>query len=68
MLAEFTDANLTINLAKSEFGHVEVTFLEHTISSGWVKPHGAKIQSINGYLPPSNWQELMRFLSIVGYY
>ena len=46
VLAKFAEVNLTINLAKSEFGHAEVTFLGHVVGSGWVKPQGVKIQSI----------------------
>ena len=68
VLRVFADVDLTVNLAKSEFGHAEVNFLGHVVGSGWVKPHGAKIQSIVEYPPPSTRQELMRFLGMAGYY
>ena len=68
MLTKFAEVNLTVNLAKSKFGHAEVTLLCHVIGSGWVKPLGIKIQSILEYPPPSNKRELMRFLGTVGYY
>ena len=68
VLRVFADVDLTVNLAKSEFGHAEVNVLGHVVGSGWVKPHGAKIQSIVEYPPPSTRQELMRFLGMAGYY
>ena len=68
VLTKFAEVNLTVNLAKSEFGHAEVTFLGHVVGSGWVKPLCAKIQSILEYPPPSNRRELMRFLGMAGYY
>ena len=68
VLTKFAEVNLTVNLAKSEFGHAEVTFLGHVVGSGWVKPLRAKIQSILEYPPPSNRRELMRFLGMAGYY
>ena len=68
VLTKFAEVNLTVNLAKSAFGHAEVTFLGHVVGSGWVKPLGIKIQSVLEYPPPSNKQELMRFLGMAGYY
>ena len=68
MLTKFAEVNLTVNLAKSEFGHAEVTFLGHVVVNGWVKPRGAKMQSIIEYPPPSNKRELLRFLGMAGYY
>ena len=68
VLTKFAEVNLTVNLAKSEFGHAEVTFLGHVVGSGWVKPLVTKIQSILKYPPPSNRRELMRFLGMAGYY
>ena len=37
-------AKLTINLSKSEFGQVQVTYLGHVIGQGQVKPVGAKLE------------------------
>ena len=39
-------AKLTINLTKSEFCHVTLTFLGHTIGQGQVKPVKAKVKAI----------------------
>ena len=43
LLSRFPEAHLTINLSKSEFGHAEVKFLEHTVGNGQVKPVHAKV-------------------------
>ena len=67
LLSRFSEANLTINLSKSEFGHGEVTFLGRTVRNGQVKPVNAKIQSVVSYPTPKNRQELMRFLGMAGY-
>ena len=68
VLTKFAEVNLTVNLAKSEFGHAQVTFLGHVVGNGRVKPRGAKMQSIIEYPPPSNKRELLRFLDMAGYY
>ena len=68
VLTKFAEVNLTVSLAKSEFGHAKVTFLGHVVGNGRVKPHGAKMQSIIEYPPPSNKRELLRFLGMAGYY
>ena len=36
MLRVFADVDLTVNLAKSEFGHAEVSFLGHVRSWYWL--------------------------------
>ena len=54
LLSRFSEANLTINLSKSEFGHGEVTFLGHTVGNGQVKPVNAKVQSVVSYPTPKS--------------
>ena len=39
-------AKLTVNLAKSEFCHVTLTFLGHVVGQGQVKPVEAKVKAI----------------------
>lgn len=46
VLSGLAEVNLTINLAKSEFGHDEVVFLGHMVGNGQIKPLVAKVQSI----------------------
>ena len=59
-------ANHTINLTKSEFGHADMTFLEHIVRTGQVKPVFAKIQSIINYPIPKSKRELICFLGMAG--
>ena len=68
VLTWFAEANVTINLAKSEFGHAEVTFLGHVAGNEQIKPLKAKVQAIMEYPAPTNKRKLMRFLAMVGYY
>ena len=49
-----SEAKLTVNLSKSNFGHAEVTFLGHVVGSGQVKPTNAKIQALLEYPVPRN--------------
>jgi hypothetical protein len=62
------DANLTINLAKSEFGKVTVKYLGHIICQGQIKPVVAKIHAIVKFPVPTSRKELARFLGMAGYY
>ena len=63
-----TEANLTINLAKSEFGCATVTYLGHIVGQGRVKPVDVKIDAIRTFPRPETRQQLMRFLGMTGYY
>jgi len=61
-------ANLTINLAKSEFGKASVTYLGHEIGLGVIKPRDAKVRSILDYPVPRNPKDIQRFLGLIGFY
>ena len=61
-------ANLTINLAKSEFGAATVKYLGHTVVYNCVKPSEAKTQDMQTFPNPKNVRELRRFLGMAGYY
>jgi len=63
-----SDASLTINLKKSEFGHAHVTFLGHVVGQGNVAPIGAKVEAILQYPVPESRRALMRFIGMIGYY
>ena len=62
------EANLTINLLKSEFGCGHVTYLGHVVGQGRVKPINAKIEAISAFPQPSTRKQVMRFLGMAGYY
>ena len=64
------NANLTINLKKSEIGQAYVTYLGHIVGQGKVFPKLAKVQAtcILDFPVPSNRRGLQRFLGMVGFY
>lgn len=59
-------ANLTLNLAKCEFGCATVIYLGKQVGQGVVRPVDAKVQAINAF--PTTKRELRRFLGMAGYY
>lgn len=61
-------ANLTLNLAKCEFGQATVVYLGKVVSRGQVRPVGCKVEAILSFPAPSSWRELRRFLGMAGYY
>ncbi|XP_076054461.1 uncharacterized protein LOC143033145 [Oratosquilla oratoria] len=60
--------NLTVNLAKSEFGHARVTFLGHVVGQNEVRPVAAKIAAIQQYPAPDDKKAVMRLIGMAGYY
>ena len=62
------DANLTINLKKSEFSKPCVEYLGYTVGQGKVQPADAKVNDIVKFPSPTNRKELLRFLGMSGYY
>lgn len=61
-------ANLTLNLAKCEFGCATVTYLGKEVGSGKVHPLNSKVEAILQFPVPENKRELRRFLGMIGYY
>ena len=61
-------ANLTVNLAKSQFCHATVHYLGYTVGQGQVKPIQAKVDCILNFPRPKNRKELMRYLGMIGFY
>ncbi|KAK3084422.1 hypothetical protein FSP39_016366 [Pinctada imbricata] len=61
-------ANLTVNLAKSEFCHATVEYLGHKVGQGFVTPIMAKVEAISKFPIPTNKKEIMRFLGMAGFY
>lgn len=62
------EANLCVNLSKSEFCCAKVNYLGHTVGQGQVKPITAKVDAILKYPIPTNKKQLMRFLGMAGFY
>ena len=63
-----SEAKLTVNLAKSEFCHANLTFLGHIVGQGQVKPVEVKVEAISDFPVPTGKRQLMRFLGMAGYY
>lgn len=61
-------ANLTLNLAKCEFGKATVTYLGKEVGQGQVRPVEAKVTAITEFPVPTTRRELRRFLGMAGYY
>lgn len=61
-------ANLTINLAKCEFGKATATYLGKVAGGGCVKPINAKVEAVYSFPTPTTQRELQCFLGMVGYY
>lgn len=68
VLERLKEANLTINLEKSDFGRAQVQYLGYIVGLGQVAPLESKVQAILEYPNPRNRRELRRFLGMVGYY
>lgn len=68
LFVRLAEANLTVNLAKCEFGKATVTYLGKVVGRGHVKPIDAKVYAISSFPTPSTRRELRRFLGMVGYY
>ena len=63
-----SEAKLTINLAKREFCHVNLTFLGHIVGQGQVKSVEAKVEAISDFHVHTYKRQLMRFLGMAGYH
>ena len=68
LLQCLSEAKLTVNLTKSEFGQSQVVYLRHVIGQGEVAPTDAKVQSILAFHPPSSKKALRGFLGMAGCY
>lgn len=68
LFEQLSQANLTVNLRKSDIGHGEVTYLGYVVGSGHVKPLGAKVEAILDFPKPGCKRDIQRFLGMAGYY
>ncbi|XP_063868212.1 uncharacterized protein LOC135104613 [Scylla paramamosain] len=62
------DANLTVNLAKSNFVQADVEYLGVRVGRGEVRTVEAKVKDVVNLPPPTNRKEILRFLGASGYY
>lgn len=61
-------ANLKVQLDKSEFLHKEVSFLGHVITPEGVKPNPQKIHAVKNFPIPKTQKQIKTFLGLLGYY
>ena len=67
LFIRLADANLTVNLVKSEFGQATIIFLGHVVGGGYVAPITAKVDAIQQYPVPETRREVMRFMGKTSY-
>lgn len=68
VFTRLSDASLTLNLTKCEFGKGTVPYLGQQVGRGQVRPVDAKISAIAACPTPTTRRELRRFLGMAGYY
>uniref|UniRef100_A0AB38Z1K8 RNA-directed DNA polymerase n=1 Tax=Biju errantivirus TaxID=3078397 RepID=A0AB38Z1K8_9VIRU len=68
ILRTLNDANLKVQLSKSEFLHDKIEFLGYIVSANGIQPNGKKIETIAKYPCPKNLKELRSFLGMMSYY
>ena len=68
LFTRLDDANLTVNLTKSHFGHAMVKFLGHIVGGGKVKPVDAKVTAIQHVPIPQTRKQIRSFLGMAGFY
>ena len=59
LILRLRDAELTVNLAKSEFGCVHIVFLGHLVGQGQIRPVDAKVEAVANFPIPLNKKQLM---------
>lgn len=62
------DANLKIQMDKSEFLQKEVAFLGHIVTRDGIKPNPNKISAVQQYPIPKTPKEVKQFSGLLGYY
>jgi hypothetical protein len=62
------EANLKIQLDKSEFLQKTVEFLGHVVSPDGIKPNPTKIRAVQNFPLPKNPKEIKAFIGLAGYY
>ena len=63
LFARLAKAQMTVNLAKSDFCKATVTYLGHNIGQAKVNPLDSKVQPILDFINPTSKKELRRYLT-----
>ena len=67
-LSAFHEAQLEVNLDKSEFCTSQVKYLGYVVDSRGLQVDPEKTQAIREYPEPRNLRQLRRFLGMLGWY
>ena len=67
VLDKCREAGLSLKKEKCEIGVTELKFLGEIVSKDGMKPDPQKVTAINQMTPPSNREELARFLGMIKY-
>lgn len=62
------EANLKVQLDKSEFFKRETEFLGHVITQNGIKPNPKKIECVVNFPIPKTTKQIKQFLGLTGYY
>ncbi|GBG92468.1 hypothetical protein CBR_g55547 [Chara braunii] len=68
VLQVLKDAQLHLNLEKSEFARDSVSYLGHRLSANGLEPEATKVEVIQNWPQPANVRELRSFLGLASYY
>ncbi|GBG63584.1 hypothetical protein CBR_g38650 [Chara braunii] len=68
VLQVLKEAQLHLNLEKSEFGRDSVIYLGHRLSTVGLEPEATKVEVIRNWPQPTNVRELRSFLGLASYY
>ncbi|XP_051793893.1 uncharacterized protein LOC127530652 [Acanthochromis polyacanthus] len=67
VLDKLREANLTVNMKKSQFFRTSLTFLGHVVSSDGVAVDTEKSKAVQDFPVPQNLKQLQRFLGMAGW-
>ena len=67
-LQQLKKFNLKLNLRKCTFGAEEVEYLGYRISRNGIAPGSEKTEALRNFPPPSNQQEVRRFIGMANYF
>ncbi|GBG42268.1 hypothetical protein CBR_g75688, partial [Chara braunii] len=67
VLQVLKEAQLHLNLEKSEFGRDIVIYLGHRLSANGLEPEATKVEVIRKWPQPANMRELRSFLGLASY-
>ena len=68
LLKAIQNANLVINLAKSDFSQAKITYLGFEVGYGKVLPKESNIQAILDFPVPKTRKNIRQFIGLAGYY